>query len=128
MGDGGIGGNGSVEWTFVHHGSNGSLRNLIHKPGGGKPGDDEVKVDGNRATAKDAIPFADIGMPRPGAQDLVPGNFKVTLHYASPSDAAAALASAWVAGTSVVLYVPAVNREGKDNPNKDRPKEIHIEW
>jgi hypothetical protein len=57
---------------------------------------------------------------------LVLGNFKVTLHYASPADATAALAAAWVAGTSVVLYVPAVNRENGANGN--RPKEIQIEW
>lgn len=127
MGQGDIGGNGSVQWTFVHHGAG---------PGGGaRPfscaaappaGTDRVDVGGNRATSTDPILFTDIGKPRAGAQDLVRGNFKVTFHYGSPADATAALANAWVAGTSVVLYVPAVDRTGGANAN--RPTEIIIEW
>ena len=127
MGSGEVGGGGSVRWTFVHHKTDGTgdPNNLDHSPGGGEPGNDKVKVNNKRAIGKDSIDFSLIGAPRPGAQDLVPGYFKVSLCYASANEATAALGNAWVAGSCVVLHVPAVDRSG---PGPFRPKEIVIEW
>ena len=120
MGQGDIGGNGSVTWTFVHHAAGGGIAALAHSPAAGPPGNNEVKVAGNRASAKDPINFANIGT-RPG---LVPGNFRVTLttYTLDPRG--------MIAGSATAVYqVPAVDRSGGKNPvTPVNPIEIKIEW
>lgn len=121
MGQGDVGGNGSVQWTFVHHDAGGAIAPLNHSGVMGPPGNNEVKVAGNRAVAKDPIEFIDIGS-RPG---LVPGHFKITVTFASNADARAAIPSAPV-GNSLVLFVPAIDRTIA--ANKGRPIEVRVEW
>ena len=84
MGQGGIGTNGSVIWNFVHHDNRPAKKGLKHKNGGGYV-DDKVTVDDDVVKGKDSIPPGQIGT---GGTGLVGGNFKVTLLYATPTDAA----------------------------------------
>ena len=129
MGSGEIGGNKSVHWTIVHHNRGGAPKSLNHRDRNRVPpttnaDPDTVAVGDYQAEAVDPIEFSDIGT----RQGLVAGHFKVTFHYASPSDAAAAAAQAAanVAGGAMVVYVPVVDRTIAANAN--RPIEIKVEW
>jgi hypothetical protein len=127
MGQGEVGGNGSVQWTFKHHNPDGTIRDIRHEGPPPLPSNtDDVKVlgvaGGRRAEATDPIDFADIG----GRAGLVPGNFKVTLCYASHNDAVAAKEAITLIGNSLVVYVPAVDR--RVPANAGRPKEVKVEW
>ena len=102
MGDGHVGGNGSVKWSFEHH-ENGNKKN-IKAVNGTTPGPHEVSDKGGSAEGYDPIGIDDIGK-RHG----VVGYFKVTL-----------------AGHPNPFYVKAIDREG--GKNGDVPMEIRIEW
>jgi hypothetical protein len=102
MGEGHVGGNGSVKWTFEHH-ENGARKN-IRARNGGQPGPHEVSDEGGNAQGYDPISFSEIGR-RHG----VVGYFKVTL-----------------AGHPNPFYVSAVDRSG--GKGSDVPPEIKIEW
>lgn len=131
MGQGEVGGNGSVLWKFVHHDDAGKAKDLAHLAGAGEPGDDQVRVGPpagpgilpHRATGKDPIPFGEIG-----ARHGVPGHFRLALQYPTPEAAAAAKAAATVLGNSLVLFVRAIDRSGAGNLNANLPKEIRIDW
>lgn len=103
MGEGNVGGNGSVKWNVRHHNRAG-VKQPIRAKNGGPPADNEVSDDGGDAQGYDPIPHADIGV-RIGR----PGFFKVTL-----------------AGQPQPFFVQAVDRTGGKNENV--PMEIKIEW
>ena len=103
MGDGHVGGNGSVKWSFRHHDRAG-VKQPIRAKNGGAPGGHEVSDQGGDAVGHDPLPHADIGV-RHGR----PGFFKVTL-----------------AGQPAPIFVQAVDRTGGKNENV--PMEIKIEW
>ena len=103
MGDGHVGGNGSVKWLFTHHNRAG-VKQAIRARNGGPPGDHEVTDQNGDAEGYDPLPHGDIGV-RIGR----PGFFKVTL-----------------AGQPQPFFVQAVDRTG--GKNQDVPIEIKIEW
>ena len=118
MGNGQVGGNGSVEWTFVHHRAIDGLPSPIPQNG--------VVFENNRrrVRGRDPIDFRDIG-GRPG---LVPGSFVVTLTFASFDEAENAKKAMSRQGSSLVIVVPAVDRTNNNPQNQNRPKEIRIDW
>jgi hypothetical protein len=130
MGNGQIGGNGSVEWIFVHHNALTGLPEDLHQRTTAKGGDNsrdngiELIDNDKRVRGHDPIEFVDIG-GRPG---LTPGHFVVTLSFASSDEADNALASIVRRGDSLVILVPAVNRDAHNSGNKGRAKEIRIDW
>src|SRR5437867_3378376 len=137
MGNGQVGGNGSVEWTFVHHDAlTGSpvvlhhtgIANAANKTGANTNIDPNNGVElidqDKKVRGKDPIDFVDIG-GRPG---LTPGHFVVTLSFADSDEADRAMAGIVRRGSSLVILVPAVDRSGQGNPNQGRPKEIRIDW
>jgi hypothetical protein len=130
MGNGQIGGNGSVEWTFVHHnaltGAPEVLHHRIPKKGGNNTRDNGVELieDDRKVRGRDPIGFPDIG-GRPG---LVPGSFVVTLTFGSFDEAEQAKGNITQEGSSLVIIVPAVDRSDKNGQNQSRPKEIRIDW
>jgi hypothetical protein len=103
MGEGNVGGNGSVKWSFRHHNS-GGVKQPIKARNGGPPAQHEVSDEGGDAQGYDPLAHADIG-----ARHGRPGYFKVTL-----------------AGQSQPIYVQAVDRTNGKNANV--PMEIKIEW
>jgi hypothetical protein len=103
MGDGHVGGNGSVKWLFTHHNSAG-VKQPIRARNGGQPGNHEVSDRNGDAEGYDPLPHAEIGT-RIGR----PGFFRVTL-----------------AGHPQPFFVQAVDRTGGKNENV--PMEIKIEW
>ena len=118
MGTGQIGGNGSVEWKFVHHrAADGRLEEIPRKAV-------VFKKKKKLVRGHDPIEFRDIG-GRPG---LVPGNFVVTLTFASFEEAENAKKGITQQGTSLVIVVPAVDRSNNNPQNQARPTEIRIDW
>ena len=101
MGNGQVGGNGSVEWTFVHHDALTGSPVVLHHTGIAKAankGAANTNIDPNngvelidqdkKVRGKDPIDFVDIG-GRPG---LTPGHFVVTLSFADSDEADRAMA------------------------------------
>lgn len=119
MGQGDVGGNGSVQWTFVHHNKAGGTR-PFRCVATGNPVDDEVRAGGNRAASTDPISFADIGTRK----GLEAGKFKATLTTYTFN------AAGVITGSSTAVYhVPAVDRTGGKNPvTSANPIEIKVEW
>ena len=103
MGEGNVGGNGSVKWTFRHH-NNAGVKQAIRARNGGPAGPNEVTDQGGDAEGYDPLAYADVGKTHGR-----PGFFKVT----------------W-AGQPDPIYVQAVDRTGGKNANV--PMEIKIEW
>ncbi len=120
MGNGQIGGNGSVEWVFTHHDEFGTIVPLTLGNGVNR-----VQVVSGKARCKDPIRVAAIGT-RPGFNSA--GFFIVTLTYASATDRDRALTSAKTPGSSLVIEVPAVDRGAAFPQNLSRPTEIRVDW
>jgi len=137
MGSGEVGGGGSVSWKIVHQDNQGRRRPMPFNAAPGEPVNDEVRVGPEavgppggpeRAAGRDPISFPEIG-----GTHGVPGHFRVALQYPTPEAAAAAKAAATVLGSSLVLFVKAIDRTpapaaAAPNPNVNVPKEIRIDW
>jgi hypothetical protein len=126
MGNGQVGGNGSVHWEIVHEDDAGKPRNLSAKQGqGGHPGKaDDVNVL-DRARGKDGIELVNVGK-RKGHR----GRFRVRLRFETIADAQNAAAGAqnvmFEDGMFVlVLDVPVIDR---DDPGDPPPFEVRIDW
>jgi hypothetical protein len=110
MSDVEVAGNSSVKWSVVHEDKDGT-KPIPHK----KPHPYQVE-------AVDDVDFTEMGV-RVGAPA---GHFKVSINYEYPADAQAARNSVMVQGSSLVLFVKAVDRTNDQNQNV--PSEISISW
>lgn len=126
MGNGQVGGNGSVHWEVVHEDGTGNPKNLTAKQGqGGHPGTaDDVNVK-DRARGRDGIAVSDVGK-RKGHR----GKFRVRLRFESITDAQSAAAGAQNVMLEdgmfvLVLDVPVIERA---NANEPPPYEVKIDW
>ena len=128
MGNGQIGGNGSVEWIFVHHDPDGLPVGLTLGPGVGGNDNNHVVLRNTNKQARglDPIAASTIGTTR-GLNNA--GRFRVTLTFPDIStrdDALAWTTSQGKVGNSLVLTVPAIDRSLAANVGL--PVEIRIDW
>jgi hypothetical protein len=130
VGLGEFGGNGSVVWRAVHEDDQGNPKNLTHVPGGGEPGNDQVRVGSPgtgqppRAGGKDAIPVADIGR-RKGHT----GKFRVKLRYLDQAAATDAKNTARITTDGNVWFVEIdVEALNRPNINANQPLEVKVDW
>lgn len=118
-------GNKSVHWRIRHFTAAGGTKKITHVDGD-TPGNEQVVTRKGHADGKDSVGFDEIGV-RQGHK----GSFLLTLRYKTMADAVAA--GAWVAqnvrpgpgGFLLSITVPAIDR---DDPDKDQPPEIRVDW
>jgi hypothetical protein len=126
MGNGQVGGNGSVHWEILHEDDSGKPKKLTAKQNqSGHPGKaDDVNVD-KGALGKDGIAVGNVGK-RKGHR----GKFRVRLRFENIADAKSAAAGAQNVMLEdgmfvLVLDVPVIERA---KPSDPPPYEVRVDW
>jgi hypothetical protein len=99
-----VGGNGSVDWRVDHKDSNKK----------------DIEAKDEKAKGRDPVKSGDIQPP-----DGPKGHFRLDVIFKSVQEAQAALQSATVMGTSIVLFVKA---NSDPAPKYEAPTQIAVNW